>query len=89
MTDQIIGLLYTLCMMGVPLDNHSSAFRDNHIIIWQSNNIPESMVMKHCNALAFHPVCEVIASGFLQLPHISRNEILLISSQNSLAMRKP
>ena len=33
MTDQIIVLQYTLGMMGVPLDYHSYAFRDNHAII--------------------------------------------------------
>ena len=55
MTDQIIDLHYTLHMMGVPLDYHSYAFRNNHAFIQQSN-IPKSKLMKCWNALAFHSV---------------------------------
>ena len=69
MTDQIIDLCYTLHMMGVPLDYHSYAFRDNHFIIQQSN-IPKSKLMKHWNTLVFHSV----TLEFLQLYHIPRNE---------------
>ena len=53
MTDQIIKLWYTLCMVRVPLDYHSYAFGDNCAIIQQSN-ITESKLMKHWNARAFH-----------------------------------
>ena len=53
MTDQIIDLQCALCMMGVPLDYHSNAFRDNHAIIPQSN-MPTSKLTKQWNALAFH-----------------------------------
>ena len=73
MTDQIIDLCYTLHMMGVPLDYHSYAFRENHAIIQQSN-IPESKLTKHWNTVAFHHVREALTSGFLQLYHILRNE---------------
>ena len=55
MTDQVIDLWYTLCMMGVPLDYHSYTFGDNHAII-QQTNIPASKLMKSWNALAFHHV---------------------------------
>ena len=75
MIDQIIDLWYTLCMMGVPLDYHSYAFGDNCAIIQQSN-IPESKLKKCWNTLAFHCIREAVASGFLQLYHIPRNENL-------------
>ena len=68
--DQIIDLWYTLHMMGVPLDYHSHAFRNNP----QQSNIPESKLMKCWNALAFHCVREAVASGFLQLYHIPGNK---------------
>ena len=70
--DQITDLHYTLCM-GVPLDYHSYAFLDNWAIIQQSN-IPESKLMKHWNALAFHHVRETVTLGSLQLYYIPRNE---------------
>ena len=73
MTDQIIDLWYMLHMMGVPLDYHSNAFRDNHTIIQQSN-IPKSKLMKCWNALAFHHVQESVALAFLQSFHIPSNE---------------
>ena len=73
MTDQIIDLWYTLCMMGVPLDYQSYTFGDNHPVIHQ-RNIPESKLMKCWNTLAFHHVQEAIASGFLQLFHIPSND---------------
>ena len=55
MTDQIIDLEYTLCMIGVLLDYHSYMFMDNCTII-QKSNIPESKLMKCWNAPAFHHV---------------------------------
>ena len=55
MTDQIIDLHYTPCMMGVPHDHHFYAFSDNHTIIQQSY-IPESNLMKCWNVLILHHV---------------------------------
>ena len=54
-TDQIIDLCYMLHMMGIPLDYHLYAFRDNHAIIQQSD-IPESKLTKSWNTQAFHQV---------------------------------
>ena len=73
MMDQIIDLHYTMWMMGVPLDYHLFAIRDNHTIIQQSN-IPESKLLKCWNALVFHCVTEAVTTGFLQLYHIPGNE---------------
>ena len=73
MTDKIIVLQYTLHMMGVPLDYHSYAFRDNHAIIQQSN-IPKSKLRKCWSTLVFHHIWEAVILGFLQLFHIPGKE---------------
>ena len=70
MADQIIGMCYTLCMMGVPLDY---PLYDNHTIIQQSN-IPKSKLMNCWSTPAFHCIQEAVTFGFLQLFHIPRNE---------------
>ena len=72
MMDQIIDLSYTLCMMGIPLDYHSYAFRAYCTIIQQSN-IPKSKLLRHWSALTFLHISEAVTSGFLQLYHIPWN----------------
>ena len=64
MTDQTY-MCAILHIIGVLLDYHSYAFGDNCAIIQQSN-IPESKLMKHWDALAFHCVQEAVTLGFLQ-----------------------
>jgi hypothetical protein len=69
-TEQIMDPTYTLRMMGVPLDGKSYMFGDNQSMI-TSGTLPHSSLNKCHNALAYHRVCEAIASDVIWFFHIS------------------
>jgi hypothetical protein len=69
-TEQIMDRRYTLRMMGVPLDGKAYMFGDNQSVI-TSGTIPHSSLNKRHNALAYHRVCEAIASDVIWFFHIS------------------
>jgi hypothetical protein len=57
-------------MMGVPLDSKAYIFGDNQSVI-TSGTIPHSSLNKGHNVLAYHQVCEAIASDVIWFFHIS------------------
>ena len=69
-TEQIMDLRYTLRMMGAPIDGKAYMFGDNQSVI-TSGTIPHSSLNKRHNALAYHRVCEAIASDVIWFFHIS------------------
>jgi hypothetical protein len=56
------GLRYKLRMMGVPLDGHTHVKADNMSVV-RNTSVPESMLKKKSNSIAYHYVRERAASG--------------------------
>jgi hypothetical protein len=69
-TEQIMDLRFTLRMMGVPLDGKAYMFGDNQSMI-TSGTISLSSLNKQYNALAYHGVCEAIASDVIWFFHVT------------------
>jgi hypothetical protein len=59
-TETIRGLRYKLWMVRVPIDSHTFFFGDNMSVITHIS-IPESVLKKKSNSIAYHCVCEAIA----------------------------
>ena len=56
------ALWYKLCMMGVPIDGATNMFGDNVSVI-KNVSFPESTLLKHHNAIAYHKCHEECACG--------------------------
>jgi hypothetical protein len=69
-TEQIMDLWYTIQMMGVLLGGKAYMFGDNQSVI-TSGTIRHSSLNKRHNDLAYHCVCEAIASDVIWFFHIS------------------
>jgi hypothetical protein len=67
--DQIVDLQTTLRYLGIPIRDMSYMFGDNESVI-NSSTQPHSKLHKRHNALSFHRVCEVIASGYVVLTYL-------------------
>ena len=57
------GLIYKLKMMGVPIDGPSNIMADNMPVLVKNMSIPESVLKKKSNSIAYHYVRERAASG--------------------------
>jgi hypothetical protein len=55
-------------MMGVPLDGHTHIKADNMSVI-KNSSIPESVLKKKSNSVAYHYVRERAASGAIQVSY--------------------
>jgi hypothetical protein len=62
------GVWYKLRMMGVPLDGHTHIKADNMPVI-KNSSIPESVLKKKSNSIAYHYVRERAASGAIQVSY--------------------
>jgi hypothetical protein len=56
----IEGLLYKLCMFGIPIDGPTNVYIDNESVILNSTH-PESALKKKHKAIAYHQVREAVA----------------------------
>ena len=62
------GLRYKLRMMGVPLDGATHIKADNMSVI-KNTSLPESMLKKKSNSIAYHYVRERAASGAVSITY--------------------
>jgi hypothetical protein len=62
------GIRYKLRMMGVPLDGHTHVKADNMSVV-KNTSIPESMLKKKSNSIAYHYVRERAAAGTVVISH--------------------
>ena len=62
------GLRYKLRMMGVPLDGPANVMADNMSVV-KNTSIPESVLKKKSNSIAYHYVRERAASGSILVRH--------------------
>jgi hypothetical protein len=66
--EMIIALRANLKHLGVPLDGPTNLFCDNMSVV-MSSTIPESVLKKKHNSIAYHKVRETIASGAIRAAH--------------------
>jgi hypothetical protein len=64
--DMIEGLRYKLRMMGIPVDGPTSVFCDNQSVV-KNTTVPESVLKKRHNAIAYHRAREAQAAGFIRV----------------------
>jgi len=62
------GLRYKLRMMGVPLDGLANVMADNMSVV-KNTSIPESVLKKKSNSIAYHYVRERAAAGMILVRH--------------------
>ena len=67
--DKTIDLQYTLCAMGVPLEEPSWMLGDNQSVV-TSSTIPHSTMSKRWVALSYHRVRCAIAHGYIRFCHV-------------------
>jgi hypothetical protein len=67
--EQIIDILYTLRMFGVPIDGPSWLLGDNQSVV-TSSTLPYSTLSKRWNALSYHRIREAIAAGIVRYEHV-------------------
>ena len=72
-TDILIDIRYALRMLGARVEGPSHLFGDNQAVI-KSSTIPESLLKKRHNVLAYHQVRECIAAGIIAYHHIASKE---------------
>jgi hypothetical protein len=69
-TEPIMDLCYTLCMMGLPIDGPSLMFGDYQSYI-ASSTIPHSNLNKRHKALSYHRVRSASAAGIIYFIYVS------------------
>jgi hypothetical protein len=62
----VSGLCYKLLMMGVPLES-ATQMRVANMSVVNNTSLPESVLRKKSNSIAYHYVQEAIAAGWLQV----------------------
>jgi hypothetical protein len=65
----IESLRYKLCMMGILIDGPCSVLCDNESIE-KNSSIPESVLKRKHNAIAYHRAPEASASGIVCISYI-------------------
>ena len=55
--EQIKGLQYKLCMMGIPINGPTSVLCDNESVL-HNTTMPESALQKKHNTVAYHHSCK-------------------------------
>ena len=68
-TDQAAELIYTLQMIGVPIDGSALMLGDNKSVVINTT-IPSSALKKKHNAIAYHRVHEAVAVRLIRFCHI-------------------
>ena len=65
-TELIEGLRYKLRMFGIPIEGPTNVFCDNQSVVLNTQ-LPESMMKKRHNAIAYHRVREAVAAGTMRV----------------------
>jgi hypothetical protein len=60
------ALCYKLRMFGIPLDGPTNVFCDNELVT-KNVTIPESMLKKKHNSIAYHWTREAVAAGMIRV----------------------
>ena len=68
-TDQAVELIYTLQMIGVPIDGSALMLGDNKSVVINTTILSSALKKKH-NAIAQHRVCKAIAARLIRFWHI-------------------
>jgi len=71
----IEGIRYKLRMMGVPIEGSCTTFCDNETAV-KNSTVPESMLRRKHNAIAYHRVREAVAANITRIAHIPSNQNL-------------
>ena len=69
-TEMIEGLIYKLCMFGVPIDGPAGVFFDNQSVV-TNVSIPYYVLNKKHNYIFYHRVWEAHTAGTIQVGWIS------------------
>jgi hypothetical protein len=64
--DMVMGMRYTLRMMGIPIDGHKHMRVDNMSVV-KNTSFPESTLKKKSNSIAYHYVREAVAAGIIKI----------------------
>ena len=64
----IEGLRYKLRMFGIPIDGPTNVFCDNQAVV-KNTTVPESMLKKKHNSIAYHRVREAVAAGTMRIAY--------------------
>jgi len=67
-TEMIEGLRYKLRMFGIPIDGPTNVFCDNQAVV-KNTTVPESMLKKKHNSIAYHRVREAVAAGTMRIAY--------------------
>jgi hypothetical protein len=73
--ENLQGLWYKLCMMGVPLTGPSFIYADNKSQVTNSTR-PELTLKKKCNPICYHAEQESVAMGESLITRINSEENL-------------
>jgi hypothetical protein len=65
-TELLEALRYKLCMMGIPIEGPANVFCNNEAVVTNST-VPESMLKRKHNSIAYHKVREAVASGTIRI----------------------
>jgi hypothetical protein len=76
------ALRYRLRMFSIQIDGASNVFYDNKSVV-SNSTVPESMLKKKHNAIAYHRVRESVASGALRIAYVQSK------SNNADLLTKP
>ena len=72
-TDMAAELIYTLQMIGVPVDGSALLLGDNKSVVINTT-IPSSALKKKHNAIAYHRVREAVAARLIRFCHIDTSQ---------------
>ena len=67
------GLRYRLWMMGIPVNNPVFIYGDNQSVLWNTS-VPESMLKKKSNSIAYHFVREGVARDEWRTAYVNTHE---------------
>ena len=67
------ALRYKLRMMGVPIDGPTYFYCDNKSVICNTT-VPESMLKKKSNSIAYHAVREAVAMGEILITYVNTDD---------------
>ena len=66
--DMVEGLIYKLCMFGIPIMDEASILCDNQAAVKSGSN-PDTRLQKKHNSIAFHRIREAVSGGWLLIYH--------------------
>ena len=72
-TEYLRGLRYKLQMMGIPVEGPSYVYGDNQSVL-KNTSIPDSVLRKKANSIAYNFVCEGAAMGEWKTAYINTHE---------------